>query len=407
MNAMLPGRRQVLLATLSAAGGLAVGVGFAPDAAALPTNTEIWDTPPPAGAQEVTAWVVIEPDDSVLIRVAKQEMGQGILTALPMLVAEELGCDWTKVRAEYASAHRNLVEKTVYGRMATGGSRSVRDNYRVLQQAGASARARLVAAAAVRWGVEPAACSVRDGRIIHAASGRTLGFGAVAADAARVTLTAEPAIRPPEQFRLVGTPQARLDTPVKVNGSARFGIDTRLPGMLYAAVAACPVFGGTLVAADETADRRAAGHQGRGAAEGRRRRRRRQFLAGEAGAGRPADHLGRGRGRANRQRAVPRRISRRPRRPGRQRADARRRCRGVRRRTEDRRGALRGSVSRPRDDGAAELHGACAARARRCLARHADSRTRRCARRRRSQVSRRRMSTSTTAISAAASAGGR
>ncbi|MBN9511039.1 MAG: xanthine dehydrogenase family protein molybdopterin-binding subunit [Alphaproteobacteria bacterium] len=253
MNAMVPGRRQFLLATLSAAGGLAVGVGFAPDAAALPTNTEIWDTPPPAGAHEVTAWVVIEPDESVLIRVAKQEMGQGILTALPMLVAEELGCDWTKVRAEYASAHRNLVEKNVYGRMGTGGSRSVRENYRLLQQAGASARERLVAAAAARWGVAPAACSVRDGRITHPPSGRTLGFGAVAADAARITLTAEPAIRPPEQFRLAGTPQPRLDTPVKVNGSARFGIDTRLPGMLYAAVAACPVFGGTLVSADDKA----------------------------------------------------------------------------------------------------------------------------------------------------------
>ena len=340
MNAMLPGRRQVLLATLSAAGGLAVGVGFAPDAAALPTNIEIWDTPPPAGAQEVTAWVVIEPDDSVLIRVAKQEMGQGILTALPMLVAEELGCDWTRVRAEYASANRNLVEKNVYGRMATGGSRSVRDNYRVLQQAGASARARLVAAAAARWGVEPAACSVRDGRIMHAASGRTLGFGAVAADAARVTLTAEPAIRPPEQFSLAGTPQPRLDTPVKVNGSARFGIDTRLPGMFYAAVAACPVFGGTLVAADKFA---IAGRRGIKAVvrlKDARRRRRRQFLAGEAGARRSADHLGRGRGRARRQRAVPCGVSRRPRRPGRQRADARRRCRGVRRRTENRRGTV-------------------------------------------------------------------
>ena len=253
MNAITPTRRQVLLATLSAAGGLAVGVGTAREADALPIGPTPWDTDPPAGAQEITAWVVVEPDNSVLIRVAKQEMGQGILTALPMLVAEELGCDWAQVRVEYASSHRNFAQHKVYGPTMTGGSRSVRGSYRMLQQAGASARARLIVAAAARWGVPPASCDARASQVVHAPSGRAVPFGAVAAEAARVVLEAEPAIRPPEQFRLAGKPTPRLDTRVKVTGEARFGIDTRLPGMLYAAVAACPVFGGTLADVDEKA----------------------------------------------------------------------------------------------------------------------------------------------------------
>ena len=249
MNAMLPTRRQVLLATLSAAGGLAIGVG---PAAAFDTGAAISDREPPAGSHEVTAWVVVEPDNSVLIRVAKQEMGQGIMTALPMLVAEELHCDWTRVRVQYASAHRNLIEKSVYGGLGTGGSRSIRATYKQMQQAGASARARLIAAAAARWGVPPEACVARDSMVVHELTGRTLDFGAVAAEAARVTLATEPAIRTPEEFRFVGHPVARLDTRPKVTGEAAFGIDTRLPGMLYAAVTACPVFGGTLASVDDT-----------------------------------------------------------------------------------------------------------------------------------------------------------
>ena len=248
MNAISPTRRQMLLATLTAAGGLAIGIG---PAEAFDLGPTTWDRDPPAGSAEVSAWVVIEPDNSVLIRVAKQEMGQGVLTALPMLVAEELECDWARVRVEYASAHRNLIEHTVYGRMGTGGSTSVRTTYKLMQQAGASARVRLVAAAAARWGVAPEACVARNGQVLHQPTGRALDYGAVAADAAKVVPASEPAIRPPEQFRLVGKPTARLDTRVKITGQAAFGIDTRVPGMLYAAIAACPVFGGTLVSADD------------------------------------------------------------------------------------------------------------------------------------------------------------
>ncbi len=198
---------------------------------------------------------MIEPDETILIRVAKQEMGQGIFTALPMIVAEELEVDFARVRVEYAQANRNLRENNVYGGMGTGGSGSVRRNYQTLQQVGASARARLVAAAAARWQVAQASCTVSNGVVRHAASGRSASYGSLAADAAKIKLSAEPAIKSPDAFRLIGTEQRRLDVAVKVDGSAKFGIDTRVPGMVYAAVTACPVFGGTLGSVDDTAAR--------------------------------------------------------------------------------------------------------------------------------------------------------
>jgi isoquinoline 1-oxidoreductase beta subunit len=244
-------RRHFLIASLSAAGGLAVGVGLSRTAAAVPIGSTAWDKPVPSGGHEVTAWVVIEPDETILIRVAKQEMGQGILTSLPMLVAEELACDWSAVRVEYASSNRNLREKSPYGQMLTGGSRSIRGSYAMLQQAGASARARLVAAAAARWGVDPASCVASAGKVMHGASGRTLSYGSVATDAANVTLSGEPKIKAPEEFTLAGKPTPRLDTRAKVTGEAKFGIDTRVPGMLYAAASACPVFGGTVADYDD------------------------------------------------------------------------------------------------------------------------------------------------------------
>ena len=156
-------------------------------------------------------------------------MGQGVLTSLAMILAEELECDFSKVKVEYASAHRNLIEN-VYPEMGTGGSSSVRHSRVVLQQAGASARARLVAAAAARWGVEPAACVASAGTVRHAASGRTATFGQLAAAAAKIALTGEPAIKTPDQYRLIGTSLKRIDTPLKVTGAARFGIDTRAAG---------------------------------------------------------------------------------------------------------------------------------------------------------------------------------
>jgi isoquinoline 1-oxidoreductase beta subunit len=198
------------------------------------------------GGTEVNAWLVIGSDDTVTIRVAQSEMGEGVFTSMPMLVAEELECDWTKVRAEYASANRSLRENRVYQRMATNGSGAVRRSREYLQQAGASARARLIAAAAQQWGVPASACRAEHGTVVHPASGRKVNYGAIAAAAATVKLDAEPAIKTPEQFTLLGKSQNRLDVPLKVNGTAAFGIDVRLPDMLYAAVMTCPVFGGTV-----------------------------------------------------------------------------------------------------------------------------------------------------------------
>ena len=255
MNAS-PSRRTFVAAGLSAAGGLSIGVSLpaiagaaAAKAAAGPVSLAASETVPPS---ELNAWLVIDPDDSVLVRLVHSEMGQGTATALAMLLAEELGCDWSKVRIEYASTNRNLKSKSIYGRQQTVGSQGVRSSVTMMQQAGASARARLVAAAAQRWGVAAADCGLAAGHVTHAASKRTLAFGALCADAAKVTLAQEPAIKTPDQFTLVGKWTPRLDTAPKLDGSAQFGIDAKVPGMVYAAVVSCPEFGGKLASVDDT-----------------------------------------------------------------------------------------------------------------------------------------------------------
>jgi isoquinoline 1-oxidoreductase beta subunit len=246
-------RRTFIQASLSAAGGLAIAA-FAPGFAGATTVAgEPWSPETGKAADEVNAFVVVDPDNSITLRVAKSDMGQGVLTSMAMILAEELECDFVKVKVEYASANRNLVDGNVYQSMGTGGSRSVRGSRAFLQQAGASARERLIAAAAARWAVEPAACVVSSGLVRHDASGRSTTFGELAADAAKVTLAAEPAIKTPGEFKLIGQGLKRIDTPLKVTGEARFGIDARLPGMAYAAVANCPVFGGKLKSYDFSA----------------------------------------------------------------------------------------------------------------------------------------------------------
>jgi isoquinoline 1-oxidoreductase beta subunit len=239
-------RRQFLMSTAAVGGALVLGF-VVPSRLAQATNVapKPW-TPPVDGGQEINAWLIIGSDDTVTIRVAQSEMGQGVFTSMAMIVAEELACDWMKVHAEYASANRSLRQNRVYQRMATGGSRAVRASREYLQQAGASARVRLIAAAAQQWGVPVSECQAENSLVIHPASGRKVNYGAVAAAAASVKLDAEPAIKKPEQFTLLGKPQKRLDVPVKVNGTATFGIDVRLPDMLYASVTTCPVFGGKL-----------------------------------------------------------------------------------------------------------------------------------------------------------------
>lgn len=250
MNAMPKlSRRRFVAASLTAAGGLAISVTFAGVADAATVAAEPYG--PDGEPNEINAFLAIEPDGTIVFRSPHAEMGQGAITALAMIVAEELECDWAKIKVEYASPTRNLRENMVYGDMITAGSRGVRMSWRMLQQAGASARARLVAAAARRWGVPEAACEAANGTVTHKPSGRSFDYAALVSDAAKITLEAEPAIRTPDRYKLIGRPLPRLDTPVKINGVAKFALDTRLPGMVYAAINACPVAGGTLKSVDE------------------------------------------------------------------------------------------------------------------------------------------------------------
>ena len=206
-----------------------------------------------AQAAEVNAWIVVQPDDAVIIRAARSEMGQGSFTALPMLVAEELECDWSKVRAEYASVAESLRRNRVYDSFSTGGSRSIRSSQEFLRQAGATAREMLIAAAAQQWGVPAAECRAANSVITHQATGRTIRFGAVADAASRLPPPKSVALKPPEQWKLIGKSVKRFDTVDKVLGKPVFGIDVRLPDMLHAAIRQCPVFGGTLKRYDEAA----------------------------------------------------------------------------------------------------------------------------------------------------------
>ena len=243
-------RRQFVVSSATAAGGLAISVAWPALADAAIIGPQAWG--PDSVPNEVNAFLAISPDGSILIRSPHQEMGQGAITALPMIVAEELECDWSKVKVEYASASRNLRDHNVYGDMVTAGSRGVRTSWQMLLQAGASARERLIAAAAQRWKVPVGECEATNSKVVHKASGRSLDYGALAADAGKIKLDKEPAIRTADQFKFIGKSVPRLDTPLKINGTAQFAIDTRLPGMVYAAIAACPVFGGKLKSVDDT-----------------------------------------------------------------------------------------------------------------------------------------------------------
>jgi isoquinoline 1-oxidoreductase beta subunit len=238
-----PSRRAFLLSATAAGGTLALGFDIPFGAAATEAS--------PA-AQEITAWIVIARDDSVTIRVARSEMGQGILTALPMLLAEELECDWSKVRAEFVAPQDNLRRQRAWGDMSTGGSRSIRASHEALRRAGATAREMLIAAAAAAWDVPPAECRAARSVISHPPSGRKVSFGQIAAAAARVEPPRIVALKHPKDWTLAGKPTRRLDVIAKVQGKPIYGIDVRLPGMLYAAVVQPPVFGGRLKSVDET-----------------------------------------------------------------------------------------------------------------------------------------------------------
>src|SRR5271170_737748 len=178
-------RRHFILAAASAAGGLLVGIVAAPGRARAATiSKQPWNDNDYA-PHELDAWIAIDPDDSILIRYQRSEMGQGSMTALPMMITEELQCDWSKVRIEYASPNRNLRENKVYGpSMRSAGSQTVRGSQKMVQQVGASARERLIAAAAARWSVPTSECSAAQSVVTHKPSGQSLRYGELAADAA-------------------------------------------------------------------------------------------------------------------------------------------------------------------------------------------------------------------------------
>jgi len=246
-------RRHFIITAATAAGGLIIGIGATPRAAnAATVSAQPWDHDSAYSPNDIDAWIAIDPDDSILIRYQRSEMGQGSMTAVPMMVAEELQCDWSKVRIEYASPSRNLRENKVYGPMNSSGSRSVRSSQKLVQQVGASARERLIAAAAARWNVPAAECAAAQSVVTHKPSNRTLRYGELAADAAKIKLAAEPAIKTPAQFTFIPKALPRIDVPLKTDGSAKFGIDARVPGMVFAAITACPVPGGKLKSVEDS-----------------------------------------------------------------------------------------------------------------------------------------------------------
>ncbi|MDH5567049.1 MAG: xanthine dehydrogenase family protein molybdopterin-binding subunit [Myxococcales bacterium] len=237
-------RRRFLQVSGGAASGLLLGF-------TLPVGGRLAGFARAEGAQapRINAWLQIAPDESVVIRVGSSEMGQGVLTALPMLVAEELEVEWTQVRAEMAPADAAYANR-IFGSQATGGSTSVRQGFDYLREAGATAREMLRRAAAERWGVGIDACVAEKGRVIHRPTARALSYGSLAAEAARLAPPERVALKEPKSWSLLGKPRRRLDTLDKSSGRAIFGCDVRVPGMLFGTLMACPVFGGRLARVD-------------------------------------------------------------------------------------------------------------------------------------------------------------
>ena len=206
-----------------------------------------------AGVPEINAWVVVHPDDKVVIRIARSEMGQGTLTGLAQLVAEELGCDWAKVTTEYPTPGQNVARNRVWGNFSTGGSRGIRESHDYVRKGGAAARMMLIQAAADGWKAPAAECSAENSMITHKASGRSIRYGEVAAAAAKLDAPKDVPLKDPKDWTIAGKALPRLDTADKTNGKKIYGMDFKLPGMLNAAIKDCPVFGGKVRSFDAAA----------------------------------------------------------------------------------------------------------------------------------------------------------
>ena len=243
-NQMALTRRQFVVSSALASGGLALGFHFPAAAQSNELST--------LGGDEINAWVVVRPDDSCVIRIARAEMGQGTHTGLAQLVAEELECDWAKVSLQTFTPGQNLARKRVWRNMSTGGSRGIRESHEYVRQGGAAARIMLLQAAAAEWKVSVSELAVEKGVVTHAGSGKTTSYGKLASQASKLPAPDPKSIilKHPRDWKILGKSPRRLDTAPKVNGSLKYGIDTVLPGMQYAAIKACPVFGGKLVSFD-------------------------------------------------------------------------------------------------------------------------------------------------------------
>lgn len=248
-------RRNFLKVSAAAGGGMMLGFslfGCKSDPQQAP-GTKAGETPGTDTAKEVSsadlnAWVRIASDGMITLLIPKTEMGQGVLTALPMILAEELEADWSKVKAEHSPT-----DEEKYGLQITGGSSSVSRSYESLRKTGAAARDMLIAAAAKTWGVEPGECRAEKSEVVHDKSGKRAGYGELAATAATMPVPEAPKLKDRKDFKLIGTSVKRLDTRSKLRGEAKYGVDVQRPGMLVAQVERSPVFGGTLTSFDASA----------------------------------------------------------------------------------------------------------------------------------------------------------
>ncbi len=246
-------RRQFLQASAAVGGGLALEFSLAAPALAQAGT---------AAPVEVTHWLVIHPDERVVIRIARSEMGQGSLTGLAQLVAEELDCDWSRVTTEFASPNEHVKRKRIWGSMSTGGSAGIRTSHEYLRKSGASAREMLVAAAAGAWNVPASECTAAAGVITHAPTKRRTTYGKVAGAASKVEPPKDVKLKDPKDWKIAGTSPKRLDTPDKVRGRPVFGVDVQLPGMLHASIVQSPVFLGKVKSVDSNAAEKMRGVKG-------------------------------------------------------------------------------------------------------------------------------------------------
>ena len=228
-------RRSFVIGSAAAGAGLALGLKIPFGASVVRAQD---------GSPEVNAWVVIRPDDTVVIRIARSEMGQGTLTGLAQMVAEELECDWSKVKTEYPTPGQSVKRKRAWGDFSTGGSRGIRDSHQYVREGGATARIMLIQAAANAWNVPASECSASNSVITHKPSGRKTTYGKVAEAAAKLTQPEKPTLKDPTEWKLIGKSVKRLDTIDKLTGKQVYGFDLKLPGMLNASIKDCPVFGG-------------------------------------------------------------------------------------------------------------------------------------------------------------------